>query len=184
MPAELTDMSVAPEIARLAETILLLPAQPATHLPDSLDSPDSPDSPDAPAAAQPPTLGTLAGRLRLIAGAPQRWWGLVRFEPDRPVTVDVEGDAAYRAWLVVLPPGHPGQDCDCDVATVIAGEVTEGSEATEDGTGSGAILRPGPLRVHGRVQGQARNQHHRLRGQGPGYSITLHARGAPVAQRR
>ena len=142
-------MSVAPEIAILAEARLLVPAQPIpTETPRTR-----------------PTLGTLARHLRLLAAAPERWWGLVRFDPDRSVRIEVEDRPEYRAWLVVLPPaqaGQPsdGQDCDCDVATVIAGEATEG------GPGS-AVLRPGPMRVHG--------QPHRLRGRGAGYSISLHA---------
>jgi hypothetical protein len=154
------DISVAPEIAILAEASLLIPAQPART--------------GAPAAK--PTLGTLARHLRLLAAAPERWWGLVRFDPDRSVRIEVEDRPDYRAWLVVLPPAHPGQqsdgqqsdgqDCDCDVATVIAGEATEG------GPGS-AVLRPGSTRVHG--------QRHRLRGHGAGYSISLHARGVPPA---
>jgi hypothetical protein len=158
------DISVAPEIAILAEASLLIPAQPAR----------------AAVPAARPTLGTLARHLRLLAAAPERWWGLVRFDPDRPVRIEVEDRPEYRAWLVVLPParagqqsaGQPsagqqsagqqraGQDCDCDVATVIAGEATEG------GPGS-AVLRPGSVRVHG--------QPHRLRGRGAGYSISLHA---------
>jgi len=147
------DISVAPEIAILAEASLLIPAQPART--------------GAPAAR--PTLGTLARHLRLLAAAPERWWGLVRFDPDRSVRIDVEDRPEYRAWLVVLPPAQAGQqsagqDCDCEVATVIAGEATEG------GPGS-TVLRPGPTRVHG--------QRHRLRGHGPGYSITLHVRGVP-----
>jgi hypothetical protein len=73
----------------------------------------------------------------------------------------VEECAAYRAWLVVLPPGDAGQSCDCDVATMIAGEPAEG-------TSPGAVLRPGPVRVHG--------GRHELRGRGAGYSISLHAR--------
>jgi hypothetical protein len=129
------DMSVAPEIARLAEAVLLLP--------DEL------------------TIGTLARRLRSIAASPERWWSLVRFEPDRSVQITVEEGAAYRAWLVILPPGHAGESCDCDVATMIAGEATEGPAAS-------AVLRPGPVRVHG--------ERHTLRGQGAGYSISLHAR--------
>ena len=108
-----------------------------------------------------PTLGTLARHLRSIAATPERWWGLVRFEPDRPVAITVDECAAYRAWLVVLPPGHAGQACDCDVATMIAGEATEGTPAS-------AVLRPGPVRVHG--------ERHGLRGRGTGYSISLHAR--------
>jgi hypothetical protein len=148
-------MSVAPEIAILAGAPLLIPAQPELMRP--------------PAAR--PTLGTLARHLRLLAAAPERWWGLVRFDPDRSVRIQLEDRPEYRAWLVVLPPAHPGQqsagqDCDCDVATVIAGEATDG------GPGS-TVLRPGSMRVHG--------QRHRLRGHGAGYSISLHARAVPQA---
>jgi hypothetical protein len=145
-------MSVAPEIAILAEASLLVPAQPIR-------------------AATPgtrPTLGTLARQLRLLAAAPERWWGLVRFDPDRSVRIGVEDRPEYRAWLVVLPPGQQsaGQDCDCDVATVIAGEATDGAPGS-------TVLRPGSTRVHG--------QRHRLRGHGAGYTITLHARAVPPA---
>jgi hypothetical protein len=144
-------MSAAPEIARLAETVLLAAAQPAAAQPAGAP----------PAGAQPPTLGRLAGQLRMLAATPERWWGLVRFNPDRSVTIEVEDHPSYRAWLVVLPPGHAGQDCDCDAATIIAGEATDGAPGS-------AVLRPGPMRVHG--------QRHRLHGQGSGYSISLHAR--------
>ena len=147
-------MSVAPEIARLAETVLLVPPPPAVQ-------PGS-GQPGLPGARL--TLGTLARRLRMIAATPERWWGLVRFEPDRPLHIAVEVHPGYQAWLMVLPPGDSGQPCDCDVATMIAGEAIEGTDAAP-------VLRPGPLRVHG--------QPHRLRGQGAGYSISLHARAFP-----
>ena len=109
------------------------------------------------------TLGALSRALRAIAATPERWWGLVRFEPDRPVTVVVEERDAYRAWLVVLPPGDTGRGCDCEAVTMIAGEATEGTDPSDD-----AILRPGPVRVHG--------GRHGLQGRGTGYSISLHAR--------
>jgi hypothetical protein len=161
-------MSVAPEIARLAEAVALGPAGPQTQ-------PQAP--PETPPQAQPKaqpvdaerhqdpsgpqlTLGTLARRLRTIAATPERWWGLVSFEPDRSVQITVEECAAYRAWLVVLPPGDAGRTCDCDVATMIAGEATEGAPASP-------VLRPGPVRVHG--------GRHGLRGRGTGYSVSLHA---------
>jgi hypothetical protein len=152
-------MSVAPEIAILAGASLLIPAEPMRA--------ETPGN-----AGTRPTLGTLARQLRLLAAAPERWWGLVRFDPDRSVRIQVEDRPEYRAWLVVLPPAHAGQqsagqDCDCDVATVIAGEATDG------GPGS-TVLRPGSTRVHG--------QRHRLRGHGAGYSISLHARAVPPAQ--
>ena len=147
MTAELTaDMSVAPEIAILAGASLLIPAQPTR-------------------AATPgtrPTLGTLARHLRILAASPERWWGRVRFDPDRSVRIELEDQPEYGAWLVVLPPGDTGQDCDCDVAAMIAGEAIEGAQ--------GAVLRPGSTRVHG--------QRHRLRGHGAGYSISLHARAS------
>jgi hypothetical protein len=163
------DMSVAPEIARLAEAVLLAATQPAAH---SAPRPDHEEQTAGQAAehaagqaagraAAPLTLGTLAHRLRAIAATPERWWGLVRFEPGRSVEITVDEDAAHRAWLVILPPGHAGQDCDCDVATMIVGEATEGTPAS-------AGLRPGPVRVHG--------ERHELRGRGAGYSISLHAR--------
>ena len=153
----IADMSVAPEIARLAETVLLAP-RPSAGGPNP-DEPDGPQGPD-PAAARL-TLGTLARQLRMIAATPERWWGLVRFERDRAVQISVETHPSYHAWLVVLPPGDGGQSCDCDVVTMIAGEAAEGSSSI-------ATLRPGSVRVHG--------QRHWLRGQGMGYSISLHAR--------
>jgi hypothetical protein len=148
-------MSAAPEIARLAEAIPLLPPQP--------EAPDRLGPHEQTGATAPLTLGALSRELRTIAATPERWWGLVRFEPDHPVTVVVEERDSYRAWLVVLPPGDTGQGCDCEAVTMIAGEATEGSDP-----GDGAILRPGPVRVHG--------GRHSLRGRGTGYSISLHAR--------
>jgi hypothetical protein len=155
-------MSVAPEIARLAEAVLLIAPQPATS-PQNMDTgAGSAANLGVPQAlARPPTLGTLARLLRMLAAAPERWWGLVRFDPGRSVKIGVEQHSSYQAWLVVLPPGDTGQDCDCDVATIIAGEATEGDPAS-------AVLRPGPTRVHG--------PRHRLRGHGAGYSISLHVR--------
>ena len=175
-------MSVAPEIAILAEASMFVPAQPAARQPREQREQQAHDGPPA----LRPTLGTLARHLRLLAAAPERWWGLVRFDPDRSVRIQVEDQPGYRAWLVVLPPAQAGrqsvgqqsagqqsagqqsagQDCDCDVATVIAGEATDG------GPGS-TVLRPGSTRVHG--------QRHRLRGHGAGYTISLHARAVPPA---
>jgi hypothetical protein len=142
------DMSAAPEIARLAEAVTLLPAQ---AQPQAAKVPVTPQL----------TLGALAGRLRTIAAAPERWWGLVRFDPDRPARITIDHDRSYDAWLMVLPPGDIGQPCDCDAVMMIAGEATEGAVG-------GAPLRPGPIRVH--------DQPHRLRGHGTGYTVSLHAR--------
>jgi hypothetical protein len=135
------EMSVAPEIALLAAASLPV-ATPAANE----------------AAPGPLTLGTLARHLRMLSATPERWWGLVRFDPTRSVKIVVEDQSGYGAWLVVMPPGDAGRDCDCDVATLIAGEATEG----------GAVLRPWPARVHG--------PRHWLCGHGAGYSISLHAR--------
>jgi hypothetical protein len=142
------DMSAAPEIALLASAASFPAIKPAGN--EAAGSP----------ASTPLTLGTLARRLRMLAAAPERWWGLVRFDPARSVLIEVEDQPAYGAWLLVLPPGDAGRACDCDVATLIAGEAAEG-----------AALHPGRVRVHG--------QPHWLRGHGAGYSISLHARTAP-----
>jgi len=132
-------MSAAPEIALLAAAVPVPAVSPA----------------GAPAST-PLTLGTMARRLRMLAAAPERWWGLVRFDPARSVRIEMEDQPAYGAWLMILPPGDAGRPCDCDVATLIAGEAAEG-----------AALHPGRIRVHG--------QRHWLRGHGAGYSISLHA---------
>jgi len=171
----IADMSAAPEIAILADATLFVPAQPpARRQHGQLGEPSAPGAPGAhlgkgqpggPPSA-PPTLGRLARQLRLLAASPERWWGLVRFDPDRSVRIEIEDQPEYGAWLMILPPGDAGQDCDCHVATVIAGETTEGAPGS-------AVLRPGPTRVHG--------GRHRLRGHGAGYSISLHARALPPA---
>jgi hypothetical protein len=152
-------MSVAPEIARLAESVLFVPARPPT---------EPANQPDAEGLPGPPTIGTLACRLRTIAAAPEGWWGVVRFDRDRPATITVEESADHVAWLVVLPPGGAGQDCDCDVAAMIAGEPAECGVGGPDETPGNGVLRPGTLRVHGR--------RHTLRGSATGYSVSLHAR--------
>ena len=144
-------MSVAPEIAFLAEPRRV--AEPLVLI--------------------PLTLGTLAGRLRSIAATPERWWGLVRFDPDRSVKIMVEESASHQAWLMVLPPGDAGHGCDCDVVTMIAGEIAEGTPAS-------AVLRPGLVRVHGHKH----EQNHGLHGRGGGYSISLHARAHRPATKR
>ena len=116
-------MSVAPEIARLAETVLLVTPRSAA------------DQPDVPGVRL--TLGTLSRRLRMLAATPERWWGLVRFDPDRPVNIAVAMDPGCHAWLMVLPPGDSGQPCDCDVVTMIAGEAIDGAEAARIGLATG-----------------------------------------------
>jgi hypothetical protein len=157
----ITDMSVAPEIARLAEAVALVPAQPGAQPGTQPGTQPEASQPEAQPQPGTTTVGTLARRVRSIAATPERWWGLVSFEPGRSVQITVEECAAYRAWLMVLPPGDAGRSCDCDVVTMIAGQATEGTPAS-------AVLRPGPVRVHG--------QRHGLRGHGAGYSVSLHAR--------
>ncbi len=136
------EMSVAPEIALLAAASFPVAGAPGQAKPGQAKL----------------TLGTLSRHLRMLSATPERWWGLVRFDPARSVKIEVETQPGYGAWLLVMPPGDAGRDCDCDVATLIAGEAAEG----------GAVLRPGSARVHG--------PRHWLRGHGAGYSISLHAR--------
>jgi hypothetical protein len=152
-------MSVAPELAQLAESVLLVPAQPA-----AAEQPGYPEGYDPDGQPVAMTAGRLARRLRVLAATPERWWSLVCFEPGRSVKIAVEQGTGYRAWLVVLPPDDAGQACDCEVATMIAGEATEGPAASP-------VLRPGPLRVHAAGP-------HTLHGQGAGYSISLHVQRA------
>jgi len=162
-----TDLSVAPEIARLAMGFIPTRQDPAA----------------------PRTDGRIAGDLADLAAVPQRWWDLVRFDKDRPLRIPVPD--APGTWLLVLPPGS-AVDCHCGQATALAGEAVEttgaeaGSVETNNGetrsvetsggepADSGRPLRPGRVRVHGT------GSPHRLRSAGHGYSVSLHATGAPV----
>ena len=135
------DLSVAPEIAQLAASVVLLPQ---SH-----------------AAACPHTDGRCAAELGELAAAPQRWWDLVRFDPDGPLRIPVPGAAG--AWLLVLPPGAV-TDCDCRFATLLAGQAAE----------VGRPLRTGRVRVH------PDRSRHRTHGVGHGYSVTLHRGGGPL----
>jgi hypothetical protein len=138
-----TDFSAAPEIARLA-------------MPSVQAQPETPN---------PRTDGRVAGDLADLAAAPERWWDLVRFDPEGPLRIPVPG--APGTWLLIAPPGSAA-DCDCRQATALAGEAVE---TTADAT---RPLRPGRVRVHGT------RAPHRLRTAGHGYSVTLHAAATPV----
>ena len=117
-----TDLSVAPEIAQLAD-----PFVPPQHV-----------------TAVPRTDGRVAAALTELAASPQRWWDLVRFDPGGPVRIPVPG--APGAWLLVAPPGATA-DCDCGQATALAGEAVETSGP--GATGTARPLRPGRVLVHG-----------------------------------
>jgi hypothetical protein len=142
------DLSVAPEIAQLAAPFVPLGGNGGTG---------SPPMPGGPGGSPPRTntVGRCAAELGELAAAPQRWWDLVRFDPEGPLRIPVPGAAG--AWLLVLPPGTV-TDCDCRYATLLAGQAAE----------AGRPLRTGRVRVHGDRSG------HRTHGAGHGYSVSLH----------
>ena len=144
------DVSVAPEIAQLMEPLGLLAPNPA--------------------AVTRLSVGDLARQLKLITGAPERWWHLVRFDPAQPVVVDIPVDGPCRAWLTISPPAATGQVTGTgerrgDVTTVVAGELTE------PGT---RPLTPGRVRVHGASQSR------RAVNTGDGYTVSVHLRAHPA----
>jgi len=146
------DLSVAPEIAQLAAPVALAVPPSGYASPSTGPRGHDPLGRDGFRA----TAGRLAAGLSMLAAAPQRWWDLVRFSPDGPARIAVP--APFEAWLLVLPPGREAP-CDCELATLIAGEAAAG----------GSRLRPGRVRVHG-----APGEHHHA-SLGHGYSVTLHA---------
>jgi hypothetical protein len=151
------DVSVAPEIAQLMEPLGLLNPHPN------------------PAAVTRLSVGDLARQLKLITGAPERWWHLVRFDPGQPVVVDIPVDGPFRAWLTILPPAATGSATETDsatetgersdVITVVAGELTE------PGT---TPLTPGKVRVHGASQPR------RAVNTSDGYTVSVHLRAHPA----
>jgi len=153
------DVSVAPEIAQLIGP--------------------GPGRPAGPTA----TVGELARQLRLIMAAPERWWGRVRFDPERPVRVSIPLDGTLdgpaEAWLMIIPPAAPGGwadgpgDCGCEVVTVVAGEVTE--QAIGDSGVATTPLLPGKVRVHGS------GQLHQVINRSASYTVSVHARAKAMA---
>ena len=119
-----TDLSVAPEIAQLADPLV----------------------PVRPAVAVPRTDGRIAGDLADLAATPQRWWDLVRFGHDGPIRIPLPD--APGAWLLVLPPGA-ATECDCQQATALAGEAVETVGNSDMAPALARPLRPGRVRVHG-----------------------------------
>ncbi len=154
------DLSVAPEIAQLAAP-LVAPAEehgaPA-HAPLGHGPLGQAPLGHGPLGHGPhqATTGRLATGLSMLAAAPQRWWDLVRFNPDDPARIAVP--APFEAWLLVLPPGQETK-CDCELATLVAGEAAD----------ENSRLRHGRVRVHG-APGE-----HLHASTGHGYSVTLHA---------
>jgi hypothetical protein len=145
------DVSVAPEIAQLMEPLGLL-------------------TPNLnPAAVTRLSVGDLARQLKLITGAPERWWHLVRFDPGQTVVVDIPLDGPYRAWLTILPPAAADSATETgergDVITVVAGELTE------HGT---SPLTPGRVRVHGASQPR------RAVNTSDGYTVSVHLCARPA----
>jgi len=106
------DLSVAPEIAQLADPFI----------------------PARPAVAALRTAGRVAGDLADLAATPERWWDLVRFDSGAPVRIPLPQSPG--TWLLVLPPGT-ATDCDCVQATALAGEAVETKNQGE--TPGGAV---------------------------------------------
>lgn len=148
-----TDLSVAPEIAQLAAPIADVRQNDTT----------------------PRTDGRSAGDLADLAATPQRWWDLVRFDERGPVRIPLPD--APGVWLLVLPP-RATTDCDCRLATALAGEAVELSgvvtlnDPADEASAAeeGRPLRPGRVRLHGM------SAPHRVHAVGPGYSVTLCSR--------
>jgi hypothetical protein len=171
------DVSVAPEIAQV---ISPLPGGPgAATTAAGAGAATHPGGGHDGAASLPATVGRLAQELRAVTAAPERWWSLVRFDPERPVQVSIPAGPSCEAWLMIIPPSQPGGwtgegggighgDCGCEVVTVIAGELTEQAIGTS-GLATTPLL-PGKIRVHGR------GRLHRVLNRSNGYAVSVHAR--------
>ena len=172
------DVSVAPEIAQL------MGPWPDRSRERPAASPD-PVASAAPAGAgtaggPPPTVGDLARQLRLITAATERWWQLVRFDPERAVRISIPTAGPGEIWLLVIPPSAHGEwiegggECGCEVVTVIAGEVTE-QAIGECGVATTPLL-PGRMRVHGS------GQLHQVVNRSAGYTVSVHARARATSR--
>ncbi|MFG1850632.1 cysteine dioxygenase [Actinomadura geliboluensis] len=116
-------------------------------------------------AVRPPTAGQLAARVRDLAGRPDAWWRLVRFDAAGPRDVPL-GDGV---WLTTWPPGHGGT-VHGGVSTLVAGELAVVA-ITERGV-TERPLRANRVRVHGGPQA--------LTNPGPAFAVSLHAVSTPA----
>jgi hypothetical protein len=172
------DVSIAPEIAQLMgpgpdrsrERPAASPAPVASAAPAGAGT----------AGGPPPTVGDLARQLRLITAAPERWWQLVRFDPERAVRISIPAPGPGEIWLLVIPPSAHGEwmedggECGCEVVSVIAGEVTE-QAIGECGVATTPLL-PGRMRVHGS------SQLHQVVNRSAGYTVSVHARARATSR--
>ncbi|MEU8121603.1 cysteine dioxygenase [Spirillospora sp. NPDC049024] len=131
-------------------------------------------------ALRPATVGQLAARVRALAGRPGEWWRLVRFDPDAPVHVPLDGEI----WLTTWPPGH-GRTIRAQVSTLIAGELAE-VVITARGV-TERPLRANRVRVHGGAHGvpggvpggeEPYEGSPELTNPGPAFAVSLHAAAA------
>jgi hypothetical protein len=173
------DTSVAPEIAMLAEALGVAAVRPADRAsgpagPDEAAEPGRAAGLGGPTRTAPASIGYLAGCLRRLVADPQRWWDLVRFDPQRAVRAAVAvPEPGCEAWLIVLPPGHRGEEQEQggEVACLVAGESTELTIAPSG-------LKARPLQP-GRVRVRGGQRPYQVINAGSGYAISLHARSLP-----
>jgi hypothetical protein len=126
-------------------------------------------SPWARVAARP-TVGQLAGLLQEVAGRPETWWRLARFD-----AVPVPVPAGRGVWLTAWPAGHhlSAEVADAEVLTVVAGELTEltiGPCGVAERT-----LRANRVQIRGASSGS--DVLRELHNAGPAYAISLHTSG-------
>jgi hypothetical protein len=140
-------------------------------MPTNLAFPTVPEMAPAAAPSEPArlTVGELARAVSRLAVDAGRWCHLVRFDDDRPMSVEPPGDVAIR--LTTWPPGFrsapDGPDAATQVIMVLAGELEE--HAISPRGAATRSLRPNRVRVHG--SGHV----HELFNPGPTYAISLHA---------
>jgi hypothetical protein len=133
----------------------------------------TPSAPPAPTGPSVPTIGELARAVSELAVDPGRWCHLVRFDRDRPVSVDPRAGTpdGIGIRLTTWPPGYRSAPDEHDAVTrvvmVLAGELEEHTISS-----AGAAmrpLRPNRVRVHGR------GHVHELFNPGPTYAIVVRA---------
>jgi hypothetical protein len=161
------DLSVAPEIARLAGRPGSGLAEGQAGLPGFDGRPGGPGR----FCGARTTAGYLAGCLVRVVAEPQHWHRLIRFDPREAVHAAVTAPyPGCEVWLLVVPPGYhdDARTRGWEVACLIAGEMAE-QASTPDGSVA-RPLRPGRIRVRGE------HSHGQMTNVGPGYAITLQAR--------
>jgi len=137
------------------------------------------------AVSGPPAVigpAQLARTARAVAGAPERWAGLVRYDADRRWYLRLAHDDAHEIWLLSWLPGqHTGfHDHGASAGSFV---VVQGTLRERAALG-GRPVNPGQTLPHGAVRSFSPGYVHDVTNVSPLPAVSIHAYSPPLRSMR